>query len=119
VFEYVRSMAESDVAAADIIQDDFESASQVESNQKNFPSWDASTGVTQQWSAVDSQKLAGYVVLINAHFMMAFILDSNDDDSTVITMTTTTTSEDEWAGLTQTRQPVDQSETVSTPARIY
>ena len=42
------------------------------------------------------------------------MLDSNnDDDSTVITMTTTTTSEDEWAGLAQTRQPVDQSETVS------
>jgi len=47
------------------------------------------------------------------------VLDSNnddDDDSTAVTMTTTTaTSEDEWAGLTQTRQPVDQSETVSLP----
>jgi len=45
------------------------------------------------------------------------VLDSNnDDDNTVVTMTTTTaTSEDEWAGLTQSHQPVDQSETVSVP----
>jgi len=45
------------------------------------------------------------------------VLDSNnDDDSTVVTMATTTAiSEDEWAGLTQSRQPVDQSETVSVP----
>ncbi|XP_065897961.1 uncharacterized protein DDB_G0286299-like isoform X2 [Dysidea avara] len=92
-----RAMADSDIAAADAVQDDFESASQVASSQRNFPSWDASTSVTEQWSAVDSQKLAG----------------NNDDDSTVITMTTTTTSEDEWAGLAQTRQPVDQSETES------
>jgi len=42
-------------------------------------------------------------------------LDSNDgDDSTAITMTiTTASSEDEWAGITQTHLPVDQSETVS------
>jgi len=47
------------------------------------------------------------------------VLDSNNDDSTVVTsITTTATSEDEWAGLTQTHQPVDQSETVSGPEPI-
>lgn len=40
--------------AATTADDDFESASQVTS-QANFPSWDASTTVTEQSSA-DSQK---------------------------------------------------------------
>ena len=48
---------------------------------------------------------------------MAVLDSNNDDDSTAVTMTTTTTSEDEWAGLAQTRQLVDQSETVSLPLR--
>ena len=67
MLENIRAMADSDIAAADAVQDDFESASQVASSQRNFPSWDASTSVTEQWSAVDSQKLAGCVILINAH----------------------------------------------------
>ena len=69
MLENIRAIAESDVAAADPVQDDFESASQVASSQKNFPSLDVSTSVTQLWSAVDSQKLTGYVILINTHHL--------------------------------------------------
>jgi len=54
-------------------------------------------------------------------FYILFWCSSNDDDeNTVVTMTTTTaTSEDEWVGLQQTRQPVDQSETVSGTDEFY
>ena len=54
-------------------------------------------------------------------YLIGFVLDSdNGDDSTVITMTTTTaSSEDEWAGITQTRLAVDQSETVSVSLDLF
>ena len=40
---------------ANAAEEDFESASQVTSSQVNFPSWDASTMVTEE-SSGDSQK---------------------------------------------------------------
>lgn len=61
MLENIRAIVESDIAAADTAQDDFESASQVASGstQENFPSCDANTSVTEQWSTADNQKLEG------------------------------------------------------------